>query len=180
MRLFWLAIGLIKATGAWVLVVHHGGKDTDKNEIGNEGLRNASDTVIHIRRKISGVDLINEQPKGKQKDWDEFKTIRLQPVKVHYEQNGKELTTLILNIDAAPEPGSDEPDDNADQKLGSVEKKIIAALEDMGIALGLTSLVKVTGSAKGTVHTSLSNLVLKKKIKKYRSKDGTHDVWGLI
>jgi putative DNA primase/helicase len=59
---------LKEATRAHVLVVHHGGKDVDKNEVGNEGLRNASDTVIHIRRKESTIELINEAPKGKQKD----------------------------------------------------------------------------------------------------------------
>ena len=69
MNLFVTAADRLKeATGAHVMIIHHGGKDTDKNELGNEGLRNASDTVIHVRRKTETVELINEAPKGKQKD----------------------------------------------------------------------------------------------------------------
>ena len=143
---------LIEVTGAQVLVVHHGGKDTDKNELGNEGLRNASDTVIHIRRKTTGVELINEAPKGKQKDYEEFKTIQLQAVKIHYEQNNTELSTLILNTEDAQKPaGSDEPVDVSELKLGPVEKKVADALVKAGTPLGLTRLVLMSGSLKRSV-----------------------------
>ena len=143
---------LIEATGAQVLVVHHGGKDTDKNELGNEGLRNASDTVIYIRRKTTGVELINEAPKGKQKDYEEFKTIQLQAVKIHYQQNDTELSTLILNTEDGHKPGSpDEPIDASELKLGAIEKKVADALVKAGTPLGLTRLVVMTGSLKRSV-----------------------------
>ena len=54
--------------------------------------------------KMTGVELINEAPKGKQKDYEEFKTIELQAVKIHYQQNDTELSTLILNTEDALKP----------------------------------------------------------------------------
>lgn len=172
---------LREATGSHVMVVHHGGKDTDKNELGNEGLRNASDTVIHVRRRQNGIELINEAPKGKQKDYEEFKTIHLAPVKVSYEQNGTEQQTLVLNLDEQTiVSGSDEPLDDTKQRLGSVERKIIASLTEAGSPLGATRLALMTKTAKGTLYSSLESLAHKKKIEKIRSKNDAHDEWRLI
>jgi hypothetical protein len=168
-----------QATGAHLMIVHHGGKDTDKNELGNEGLRNAADTVIHVRRKTTGIELINEAPKGKQKDFDEFKTIQLTAAKAHFEQNGTEQSTLILNEEAHPvdpEGSSDQPE----QKLGAVEKRLIAALKKAGEPLGATRLALMASTAKGTVYTSLDSLVRKNLIEKIRSKDDSHDEWRLV
>jgi hypothetical protein len=171
---------LRQATGAHLMVVHHGGKDTDKNEVGNEGLRNAADTVIHVRRKQTGIELINEAPKGKQKDFDEFKTIHLAPVKVHFDQNGTEQSTLILNLSEAPQSSSDELSDQPEQRLGAVEKRIVAALKKAGEPLGATRLALMANTAKGTIYTSCESLVRKNKIEKLRSKDDSHDEWRLI
>jgi hypothetical protein len=168
-----------QATGAHEMIVHHGGKDTDKNELGNEGLRNAADTVIHVRRKTTGIELINEAPKGKQKDFDEFKTINLTAVKVHFEQNATEQSTLILNLDDQ-QPGSEEQPDTTEQRLGAVEKRIITALRKAGEPLGATRLALMANTAKGTVYTSCESLVRKNKIEKLRSKDDSHDEWRLV
>lgn len=168
-----------QATGSHEMIVHHGGKDTDKNELGNEGLRNAADTVIHVRRKTTGIELINEAPKGKQKDFDEFKTINLTAVKVHFEQNDTEQSTLILNLDDQ-QSGSEEQPDTTEQRLGAVEKRIIAALRKAGEPLGATRLALMANTAKGTVYTSCESLVRKNRIKKLRSKDDSHDEWRLV
>jgi hypothetical protein len=171
---------LIEATGAQVLVVHHGGKDTDKNELGNEGLRNASDTVIHIRRKTTGVELINEAPKGKQKDYEEFKTIQLQAVKIHYEQNNTELSTLILNTEDAQKPaGSDEPVDVSELKLGLVEKKVADALVKAGTPLGLTRLVLMSGSLKRSVLRAIETLTEKGLVEQAPSGSENFKLWRL-
>jgi hypothetical protein len=170
---------LIEATGAQVIVVHHGGKDTDKNELGNEGLRNASDTVIYIRRKTTGVELINEAPKGKQKDYEEFKTIILQAVKVYYEQNGSEISTLILNADEALKTGSDEPIDTSELKLGAIEKKVADALVKAGTPLGLTRLVLLANARKSSVVRALETLTEKGLVEQADSGNEKYKLWRL-
>lgn len=153
---------LREATGAHLMIVHHGGKDTDKNELGNEGLRNASDQVIYIRRKTDTVELINEAPKGKQKDFDEFKTIHLTPVKVHFEQNKTEQSTLILNLAETPStPEGEGGDKRSEERLGKNEQAIVDALEQARGPLGFTRLAAMTRMNKGSLTRSLSNLIEK-------------------
>lgn len=171
---------LREAMNAHVMVVHHGGKDTDKNELGNEGLRNASDTVIHVRRKQELVELINEAPKGKQKDAEEFKPITLRPVKVAFEQGGQEKQTLILNLEEAPESGSEEQSERPKQRLGAVEKDILAALVKAKGPLGATRLCAMTHKPSSTVYKSLDSLIEKGMVQKVRSEDGTRDEWSAI
>lgn len=147
-----------QTTGAHLMVVHHGGKDTDKNELGNEGLRNAADTVIHVRRKTTGIELINEAPKGKQKDFDEFKTINLTAVKVYFEQNNTEQSTLILNL--SEDAGSAEPEGTAaaPKRQGKNEQKITDQLTAHG-ELGFNRLQMLTGLNPGSLTRSLERLV---------------------
>lgn len=166
---------LREATGAHVMVVHHGGKDTEKNELGTEALRNASDTVIHIRRKTTTVELINEAPKGKQKDFDEFKTIHLRPVKVSYQQDDKELSTLILNSDdgtpAAGEPLEDDETEDTAPRLGQIEKSILSALEKAARSdrkhLGFISLHASVGGDRGSFGRALRKLVEKNLVEEF-------------
>jgi AAA domain/Toprim-like len=168
---------LRESTGAHIMIVHHAGEDEDRNEVGNKGLRNACDTVIHIKRQRDKIHLINEAPKGKQKDAEEFKTIFLRPVKVAYTANGIEHSTLVLNLDEdQTNPGSDEPEQ---PKLGAVEKRIVAALTQAGEPLGAIRLASMTSTPKGTIYTSLENLIRKNRVQKTRSKDNTRDEWCL-
>lgn len=168
-----------QTTGAHLMVVHHGGKDTDKNELGNEGLRNAADTVIHVRRKTTGIELINEAPKGKQKDFDEFKTINLTAVKIHFEQNNTEQSTLILNMDEAQQSGSDEQPEPVEQRLGAVEKRIIAALSQAGEPLGLTRLALMTGAHNKSLTRALDTLNDKELVIRADDGDENRKLWRL-
>ncbi len=178
MNLFVTAADRLKeATGAHVMIVHHGGKDTDKNELGNEGLRNASDTVIHIRRKTETVELINEAPKGKQKDAEEFKPIILRPTKIAYEQHGIEKTTLVLVMNETQAGDDEEAQTGQPAPLGSIEKAILRALADAGEALGMTRLQLMTGKPKGSIYNALTNLADKSLIEKVRSGDDKRDEW---
>jgi 5S rRNA maturation endonuclease (ribonuclease M5) len=171
---------LREATNSHVMVVHHGGKDTDKNELGNEGLRNASDTVIHVRRKQELVELINEAPKGKQKDAEEFKPITLRPVKVAFEQAGVEKQTLILNLEETTQDDEEVQRDSS-PRLGKVEKAVMKALADAnGSPLAMTRLTLMTRSSKGTLYTTTKNMEDKNLIRKIRSPDDTRDEWVLV
>lgn len=165
------------ATGAHVLVVHHGGKDTDKNELGNESLRNASDTVIHVRRKDDTIELVNEAPKGKQKDAEEFPTIKLEAVKIAHESNGKESTTLILNL--REDDGKAGPEGTADVALGKIEKQIIAALTKAGEPLGLTRLALMTGAHNKSLTRALDTLNDKNLVIRADDGDENRKLWRL-
>lgn len=86
-------------TGAHVLIIHHAGKDEEKGERGNLALRGAADTVINVTREGKSVRLINEAPKGKQKDSEEFPTIHLR-VETHlFKHRDEDQTTLVLMAD---------------------------------------------------------------------------------
>lgn len=169
---------LRESTRAHVLVIHHAGEDEDRNEIGNKGLRNACDTVIFVKRQRDKVQLINEAPKGKQKDAEEFKTINLRPAKVSFDQNGNEESTLVLNLDEQS-AGSDEPADRTAQKLGGVEKRIIEALSKAGSPLGATRLAAMTSTQRGTLYSSLESLERKNLVEKVRSEYNQRDEWRL-
>lgn len=170
---------LRETTGAHVMVIHHAGKAAENGEIGNEGLRNACDTIFYVKRNQNNLELINEAPRGKQKDFDELKPIKLQPVKIAFELNGTERTTLILNV-------SDEADgpDNGDQMeaaptIGKNEQLIISILKRAGEPLGFTRLSLVTKINTGSLTRALGTLVDKEIIKVDFDKTGNTKQWSV-
>jgi AAA domain len=171
---------LREATGANVLIVHHSGVHEDKRERGSNVLRGAADTVIKVSRNDDKIDIINHGPEGKQKDTEEFKTIKLRKQKVFFEQGGNEQSTLILNL--REEDESAEPEGKAgDERVGSREQKIIDALKQAGGPLGLTRLKSITGvPVSGDLLRSLASLVEKNLISVDFESTGNTKVWTLI
>lgn len=166
-------------TGAHVMVIHHAGKAAENGEIGNEGLRNACDTIFFVKRNQNNLELINEAPRGKQKDFDELKPIKLQPVKVAFEQNGTERTTLILNAsDEESDTGDDQMED-ANITIGKNEKLIIDTLRKAGQPLGFTRLTIVTRMNKGSLTRALGTLVDKEIVKVDFDASGNTKQWSL-
>lgn len=170
---------LREVTGSHVMVIHHAGKDAANGEIGNEGLRNACDTIFFIKRTEKHLELINEAPRGKQKDFDELKPIKLAPVKIAFEQNGTERTTLILNT-SDEDSDTVEPEGKADEApLGKVEKAIIRALKQAGEPLGLTRLSLMTGcSDNRTITRALGTLNEKGLVIRKDDGDENRKLWG--
>ncbi len=151
---------LREATGANVMIVHHSGVHEDRRERGSNVLRGAADTVIKVSRKEDKLDIINQGPEGKQKDAEEFKTIKLRTQKVAFTQGNQEQTTLILNLreeDAAGEPDG-EP---VAPRIGKNEQQVVSALKTAGCPLGFTRLAVMTGINKGSLTRVLENLVEK-------------------
>ena len=111
----------------------------------------------------TGVGLINDGPKvaRHERRRKSSKPSSYQAVKIHYQQNDTELSTLILNTEDALKPGSDEPIDTSELKLGAVEKKVADALVKAGTPLGLTRLVVMTGSLKRSVLRAIETLTEK-------------------
>jgi len=168
---------LREATGANVLIVHHSGVHEDKRERGSNVLRGAADTVIKVSRKDNKLDIINHGPEGKQKDAEEFKTIKLETKKVFFEQAGCEQSTLVLNLREGEEPA--EPEGEAGVSLGKVEKQIIKALKDAGEPLGLTRLALMTGSYNTSITRALDTLNEKDLVIRADDGDENRKLWKL-
>lgn len=151
---------LRETTGANVMIVHHSGVHEDRRERGSNVLRGAADTVIKVSRKDDKLDIINQGPEGKQKDAEEFKTIKLRTQKVAFEQGGNEQTTLILNL--REDDGASEPEgDDVPQRLGKNEQLVIVTIKKAGQPLGFTRLAMMTNINKGSLTRVLEKLVEK-------------------
>jgi hypothetical protein len=146
------------ATGAHVMIIHHSGKDEEKGERGNVALRGAADTIIAVQRTTTGVKLVNEAPKGKQKDAPEFPTIALRSKSVAFTHKDEERTTLIFLPDDNPLPQAEE---GGEAKLGVTEQAIVNQLKASPDGCGLTALHAKTGINKGSITRACSNLVEK-------------------
>lgn len=166
------------ATGANVMVIHHSGVHEDRRERGSNVLRGASDTVIKISRKDSNLDIINQAPEGKQKDAEEFKTIKLRTQKVFFEAAQTEQSTLILNL--REDDGSAEPDGTAQpERLGKIEQAILDALRQAGEPLGLTRLALMTGAHNKSVTRALETLTDKNMVERSDDGDENRKLWRL-
>jgi hypothetical protein len=165
-------------TGANVMVIHHSGVHEDKRERGSNVLRGAADTVIKVGRKDDNLDIINQAPEGKQKDAEEFQTIKLRTQKVHFDQNDEEQSTLILNL--REDTGSAEPEGTAQpEKLGKIERAIIKALKDAGEPLGLTRLALMTGAHNTSIMRALETLNDKELVVRANDGDENRKLWRL-
>ena len=171
---------LRETTGANVMIVHHSGVHEDKRERGSNVLRGAADTVIKVSRKDDHLDIINQGPEGKQKDAEEFKTIKLRTQKIAFEQGDTEQTTLILNL--REDDGSTEPDGEAGSRstIGKNEQAILAALRKAGQPLGFTRLAMMTNMNKGSLTRSLGTLVEKEMVSVEFDNSGNTKQWALI
>jgi hypothetical protein len=169
-----------ESTGANVLIIHHSGVHEEKRERGSNALRGAADTVIKVQRKNDQLDIINQAPEGKQKDAEEFKTVKLRTAKVAFQSkpNEPEQTTLILNL--REDDGPAEPDgDAAPQRIGKNEQAIISAIKKAGTALGFTRLAGMTHMNKGSLTRALDSLVDKELLTVELDKMGNNRLWNV-
>jgi hypothetical protein len=165
------------ATGANVMIIHHSGVHEDKRERGSNVLRGAADTVIKISRKNDQIDIINEAPEGKQKDAEEFKTVKLQTAKVHFEHDGQEQSTLVLNLRGDDEPA---PEGAQPAVLSKNESIILKAFQAAGSELGFMRLLTMTGLNKGSLSRSLASMVEKEMIETDLDASGNTQLWRLV
>lgn len=166
------------ATGANVMVIHHSGVHEDKRERGSNVLRGAADTVIKVGRKDDRIDIINHGPEGKQKDAEEFETIKLRTQKVHFEHAQTEQNTLVLNL--REDDGSSEPKgEDKGVKLGKIEKQVIAAITKANEPLGLTRLALMTGAHNKSITRALDSLNDKELVIRADDGDENRKLWKL-
>jgi hypothetical protein len=169
---------LREKTGAHVMIIHHSGVHEDKRERGSNVLRGAADTVIKVARKDDKLDIINQAPEGKQKDAEEFKTIKLRTQKIHFTQADVEQSTLILNLREEVDEDPEGLDYAAEQRFGKNELLIIASIRKAGRPLGFTTLQAMTQINKGSLVRALDTLVSKDALTVDTSKNPK--LWGLV
>jgi hypothetical protein len=148
---------LREALGAHVMVVHHSGVHDEKRERGSNVLRAAADTVVKVELHDERMLVINKSPEGKQKDAEEFETIKLRSQKLYFQQGGDEQSTLILMPDDDPLGGLVERKESEKAGGGSSEqtanqKAILSALRVAGRAgLRTSDLTVATGASRATI-----------------------------
>jgi hypothetical protein len=169
------------------MIIHHSGVHEDKRERGSNVLRGAADTVIKISRKDSKIDVINRAPEGKQKDAEEFETVKLLSTKVAFETQSEhgeiiEQTTMILSLRDDADLIGNEPVEEGESavRLGKNEKAILKALRDAGDPLGFTRLKAMTGTNQGSLTRALASLVDKKLVVVEDDKSGNSQLWSLV
>jgi len=154
---------LIEHTKSAVMVVHHTGKDVDKGERGSSSFRGAVDSLIFCKRTDKRLELINEAPYGKQKDAEEFETIRLLAKGFAFPHRGEVEGTLILYPDDSPVNERQE-DENAPRQspMGANQKAIMSALKKAGNdSLGFTRLAAMSNLNGSKLSQAIKPLVEK-------------------
>jgi hypothetical protein len=134
-------------------------------------LRGAADTVIKISRKDDKLQIINRAPEGKQKDADEFATIKLRAQKVSYIAETAERSTLVLMVDDDPIA---QPARHENKPGGPAEAAVLAALRQTEDWRGVTWLAAQTGKDNKTVARAAVNLTAKGLLVK---KEGPPQSW---
>jgi hypothetical protein len=131
------------ATGSMVLLVHHSGKDTSKGARGWSGVRAAADVEFEvIRPEDSDVRILRI---SKQKDGrdDLSWAFKFQEVVVALDEDGEEVTSLVVIETEIPKPPTEESKDK--RKHGVWERVIldvIAGLDSSIASLPMDDLIE--------------------------------------
>lgn len=122
------------ATGALVLLVHHSGKDATRGARGWSGLKAAADAELEVMRD----DDRRAVRVSKQKDGEDGEELgfRLAPVLLGLDEDGDDITSCVVEHTDAPMPLR-----KARVKVGSIEKTVLRALEDLGGVAGCPVMV---------------------------------------
>lgn len=148
-------------SGAHIMNVGHSGKNRDNGLFGSIVLPGAVETIICVERKGMNLTLINEGPKGKQKDGPNFKDIQLAAREVEFQQAGSAARTLILQEDAEV-VAEDQAEERQAKRLGPLQQKIVDALGKAareGQPLGFLRLKAMAGvENNGTLSSALRKL----------------------
>lgn len=151
-------------TGAHVMHIGHTGKNTDLGLMGSVVLPGAMETIIAIERQAMSVTLVNDHPRGKQKDGPAFEDLRFALRDYHF----GDQSTLILT------PDTDIIREKKGEPGGPLQVKILAAVQEANSrgGLGLTSLAALTGSNSGTLMRTLTKMEEKGLIRRAGEEGG--------
>jgi hypothetical protein len=146
---------LKNATGANVMIIHHSGRNSDR-ERGNIALRGACNTIFTVERSDDKITITNEPPKGKQKNATAAKDMHFRMQQVEFEYLGERQTTLIPMADENPKEAKSKPAKQPDH-LTKNQTDVLSIIEKMG-PVGPIRIQSLTRLPKSTVHSVLKKL----------------------
>jgi KaiC/GvpD/RAD55 family RecA-like ATPase len=123
------------ALGAFVLIVHHTGKDSTRGARGWSGLRAAADTMIETKRvKEFRRATITKQKNGR--DGGTF-SFTLSEVVVGHDARGREVTACLIDPDASFPGMTKSPDDL--KGLGKDQRRVLEVARSL-LSMGTDSV----------------------------------------
>jgi hypothetical protein len=146
---------LKNATGANVMIIHHSGRNSDR-ERGNVALRGACNTIFTVERSGDRITITNEAPKGKQKNSAPAPDMHFLMKKVDFTYLGQEVSTLIPMLEDRPE-GQKQAKPSNPKKLTPHQTAILDIIEKMG-PVGPIRIQSLTNLPRSTVHSVLKKL----------------------
>jgi hypothetical protein len=146
---------LKNATGANVMIIHHSGRNSDR-ERGNVALRGACNTIFTVERSGDKITITNEPPKGKQKNATPAKDMHFRMQQVEFDYLGERQTTLIPMADESPE-GQKPTKPKQQNHLTKNQSDILRIIQKMG-PVGPIRIQSLTRLPKSTVHSVLKKL----------------------
>jgi AAA domain len=181
------------ATGAHVMVIHHSGVTDTNRERGSNVLRAAADTVIKVSRKGEKIELVNTSPAGKQKDFEEFPTVKLRAVKTSFIAfDGEEVETIVLNEreddeddirkddEEAAEDSSHTKSQRAARPRGRNQVKIMEVLKATnGRAMNRGELMAKSGVGRNSFSNTIGALVRANLVERSYDITTNEAVWRL-
>lgn len=145
---------LERACGAFVLVVHHSGKDPTKGARGSSALGGAEDTRYRLTRVGEGMitDMLIEKLKDGPGEGTKFR-FNLNRVPVGVDEDGEEETSLVPVFDGSTAATGKRA------KLGPAEQRIMIELARGALSYG--EIIARTGIAQPNVTRTLKSLTAK-------------------
>ena len=119
-----------KATGAVIMLVAHTGKDQAKGIRGWSGLNAASDTSLEVHRPEEGSVRLLRVSKQKDGRDDLSWGFNLTEVLIGIDNDGEEITSLVVTEADVPPPPSSSP--KRLRKLGPWERAVMDHLHSLG------------------------------------------------
>ncbi|MGL5097478.1 MAG: AAA family ATPase, partial [Planctomycetia bacterium] len=145
---------------AFVLVVHHAGKDTERGARGSSVLRAAADVEISVKRGLGDMSAIVRVTK--QKDAEEGRpiSVRLVHAECVHAATGEVITSLVPVVSEASDEADDTPRDPG--RLGKNERAILEILDEGPARYGtLKARLGLSDNEKRGLTKALKSLVEK-------------------
>jgi hypothetical protein len=135
-------------------------------------------TIIKVKRNGDRLEVINRAPEGKQKDAEEFATVRLRTQKVSYASKDEERSTLVLMQDDGPVEESETSENQEKPKLSRLQTIIVEFLGKATKPLSLADLAKSTAKQNTSLLRAHESLVGKGQVVELND-DPERKLWKL-
>lgn len=156
---------------AFVLAVHHAGKDTERGARGSSVLRAAADVEISVKRGLGEMSAIVRVTKQKDAEEGRPLSVRMVPAEAVHKATGEVIASLVPVTEEASEDADAPPRDPG--RLGKIERAVLAVLDD-GPATWATLKARI-GVDKGSLNRAIRALRTKNFI---AQRDDSYELIG--